>query len=58
MIEQQFMDERTKKESSQCSLEASETRMNSFYEADFASIMAQTQSSQQKAGSKGGVVTR
>lgn len=44
---------RHNKESSQCSSEASESKMNSFYEADFTSVMVLAQSSQQRAAVKG-----
>lgn len=44
---------RHQKEDSHCSLEASESKMNSFYEADFASAMAPAQSRQQRVAVKG-----
>lgn len=44
---------RDNKESSQCSSQPSESKMNSFYEADFASVMVLAQSSQQRASVKG-----
>lgn len=44
---------RHQKESSHCSLGPSESKMNSFYEADFASVMVPSQSRQQRVAVKG-----